>query len=187
METAIAQNKYLRIHPHDNVIVALANLSKGATIENNGDVITLQQNVPAKHKFFIHDMQTGDEIYMYGVLVGKAQNEIPRGGLMTTSNTKHASGQYAYRHTDYTWNKPDVSKFINRTFNGYVRSDGRVGTANYWLFMPTVFCENRNLDVIREALHNELGYAVTDKYKNFTRMLFEAHKAGEDIDRVGLH
>ena len=47
-----------------------------------------------------------------------------------------------------------------------IRSDGRVGTANYWLFIPTVFCENRNLDVIREAMHNELGYAVTINTNN---------------------
>ena len=64
---------------------------------------------------------------------------------------------------------------------GYQRNDGRVGTANYWLFIPTVFCENRNLDVIREAMHNELGYAVTDKYKSYTRRLAEALKNGKDI------
>ena len=76
---------------------------------------------------------------------------------MTTANTHHAAGDYSYRNTKISWQKPDVSKFVNRTFNGYKRSDGRVGTANYWLFIPTVFCENRNLDVIKEALWNELG------------------------------
>ena len=73
--------------------------------------------------------------------------------------------------SDFNWQPPDVSKFTGRTFNGYYRSDGRVGTANYWLFIPTVFCENRNLDVIKEALHNQLGYGVTAKYKSFVRHL----------------
>jgi altronate hydrolase len=59
---------------------------------------------------------------------------------------------------------------------GYHRSDGRVGTANYWLFIPTVFCENRNLDVIREAMQNELGYGVTDKCVSFTRELVGQYK-----------
>jgi altronate hydrolase len=59
-----------------------------------------------------------------------------------------------------------------------------VGTANYWLFIPTVFCENRNLDVIREALHNELGYAVTDKYKRYTHQLLQAYKEGVDLKQV---
>ncbi|RYY90834.1 MAG: altronate dehydratase, partial [Chitinophagaceae bacterium] len=86
-----------------------------------------------------------------------------------------------YRGVKFEWSAPDVSKFAGRTFNGYHRPDGRVGTANYWLFIPTVFCENRNLDVIREALHNELGYAVTAKYKQYARALVEAYSKGEDI------
>jgi altronate hydrolase len=79
-----------------------------------------------------------------------------------------------------------VERFRNRTFNGYHRSDGRVGTANYWLFIPTVFCENRNLDVIREALHSELGYAVTDKYKQKAHLLLELYKQGADIANADL-
>jgi altronate hydrolase len=81
---------------------------------------------------------------------------------------------------------PDVSKFRNRAFNGYHRADGKVGSANYWLFVPLVFCENRNLDVIREALHNELGYAVTAKYKLYTHELVEAYKNGIDLGAVDL-
>jgi hypothetical protein len=96
---------------------------------------------------------------------------------MKTTNVKHAAQPYDYRGSNFHWQAPDVSKFVHRTFNGYHRSDGRVGTANYWLFIPTVFCENRNLDVIREALHNELGYAVTDKYKQFTHHLMMAYCA----------
>jgi altronate hydrolase len=105
---------------------------------------------------------------------------------MTTQNLKHAADPYAYRGSHFTWEAPDVSKYNNRTFNGYHRSDGRVGTANYWLFIPTVFCENRNLDVIREALHNELGYAVTDKYKLYTKMLKEAFLKGEQLDEISF-
>ncbi len=84
------------------------------------------------------------------------------------------------------WTPPDVSKFAGRTFNGYHRSDGRVGTANYWLFIPTVFCENRNLDVIREALHDKLGYAVTDKYKQKVQLLVELYAQGADISQADL-
>lgn len=173
--------RILKIHPSDNVLVALQNLVKGETIIYDGENYTLLDDIPAKHKFFMQDMNVGDPIMMYGVLVGKAQHHIGKGGLMDTENTKHASEPYEYRPYHYEWHAPDVSKFEGRTFNGYVRPDGRVGTANYWLFIPTVFCENRNLDVIREALHNELGYAVTDKYKTYTRHLVEAYKNGADL------
>jgi altronate hydrolase len=176
----------LKVHPKDNVLVALQNLAKGQTVSFGGKDYVLQDNIGAKHKFFENDMQAGDEIIMYGVLVGKAQFAVPKGGLMTTDNTKHASEPFAYRPYNYQWQAPDVSKFAGRTFNGYLRKDGRVGTANYWLFIPTVFCENRNLDVIREALHNELGYAVTQKYKSYTHYLAEAFKKGEDISNIDL-
>ena len=177
----ITNKKFLQIHPDDNVLVALQDLSRGEVIAWNDDEIVLQENVPAKHKFFIRELQVGDEVIMYGVLVGKATAFIFKGGLMTTQNIHHASQDYAYRNVDYKWQPPDVSAFAGRTFNGYHREDGRIGTANYWLFVPTVFCENRNLDVIREALYNSLGYNVTDKYKQFAEQLLRAYQQGEDI------
>jgi altronate hydrolase len=180
------KHKVLKVHPRDNVIVALTNLSKGETITFEGVDFLLQEDIPAKHKFFMQDMKTGDEVIMYGVLVGKAQKNIAKGSRMSTENIKHAAEPYAYRNAKFEWQAPDVSKFSGRTFSGYHRKDERVGTANYWLFIPTVFCENRNLDVIREAMHNELGYAVTDKYKQYTHHLLDAYKNGEQLDSVNL-
>ena len=180
------KHKVLKVHPKDNVIVALSNLSKGEIISFEGNEFVLQDDIPAKHKFFTEDLAAGGEVTMYGVLVGKAQMPITKGSRMTTENIKHAAEKYAYRKTDFEWQAPDVSKFKDKTFNGYHRNDGRVGTANYWLFIPTVFCENRNLDVIREAMHNELGYAVTDKYKQYTHQLVSAYKKGEGLETIDL-
>lgn len=176
----------LKVHAKDNVLVALKDLAKGQVIGYNGEQFTLQDDIPAKHKFFMQDMQTGDEIIMYGVLVGKTQMFVPAGARMTTENTKHAADPFFYRPYNYSWQSPDVSRFEGRTFNGYHRSDGRVGTANYWLFIPTVFCENRNLDVIREAMYNELGYSVTDKYKQKTHHLLQLYREGADISTADL-
>ena len=122
--------RVLKIHPKDNVLVALTSLKKGEVIEHNGNSYTLVDDVSAKHKFFIDDMKAGDAVYMYGVLVGKTQFDVPKGGRMTTENTKHATGAYDYRGVKFEWHTPDVSKFKTRTFIGYHRSDGRVGPAN---------------------------------------------------------
>lgn len=178
------KQRVLKVHPNDNVLVALTNLAKGEVISFQGESYELQDAIGAKHKFFTEPLQAGDSVIMYGVLVGKAQQAIPKGGLMTTANVKHAAEPYSYRGVKYDWKAPDVSKFQSRTFKGYHRSDGRVGTANYWLFIPTVFCENRNLDVIREAMHNELGYAVTEKYKRYTHQLLEIYQQGGDLKDV---
>ena len=178
---------FLKIHPGDNVLVALKDLPSGTKVLSNGSGFELSEDVAAKHKFFEHDMHAGDDVIMYGVLVGQLQSDVVKGQAMTTANTKHAAGKYTYRSFQYKWQTPDISRFQHKTFNGYKRSDGRVGTANYWLFIPMVFCENRNLDVIKEAMWNELGYAVTDQYKRFTKELLKAHEAGDDIDKVSLN
>jgi altronate hydrolase len=179
--SASTKSSFLQIHPDDNVLVALQDLPKGQVIEWNNSQIILQDDIRAKHKFFITDLKVDDEVLMYGVLVGKATTPILKGGLMTTDNIHHASQDYSFRDVNYQWKKPEVSAWTNRTFNGYHRKDGRVGTANYWLFVPTVFCENRNLDVIKESLYHTLGYAVTDKYRSFTDQLLTAFNEGESI------
>jgi len=180
------QNAIIKIHPNDNVVVALRDLKKGEKLQYANEEYTVIEDIPAKHKFYVNNMQPGDAVIMYGVLVGKAQTNVSAGSLVTTANLKHAAEPYAYRSSHYIWHKPDVSSFLNRTFNGYHRADGSVGTANYWLFIPTVFCENRNLDVIKEALHTTLGYAVTDKYKNFAQQLVKAYENQIPIDSVAF-
>ncbi len=43
------------------------------------------------------------------------------------------------------WQKPDVSRWQGKTFNGYHREDGQVGTRNYWLVIPMVFLVNTGI------------------------------------------
>jgi altronate hydrolase len=181
-----AKRLVIKMHPLDNVLVALTDLSKESSIDFENETYLLQDTIKAKHKFYMQNLKAGDKVTMYGVLVGQVQYDVPKGSLMTTDNLKHAAEPYAYRHVNFKWQPPDVSKYTSRTFNGYHRKDGRVGTANYWLFVPTVFCENRNLDVIREALHNELGYAVSDKYTEFTHQLLMAYQNGKDLNAVNM-
>lgn len=178
--------RVLKINSIDNVIVALSHLAESEEVEYNGQKFILRESIPAKHKIFEKDLQVGDQVYMYGVLVGKTLNAVRAGELMTTSNVTHAAQPYICRTTDFTWEKPDVSRFQHRSFKGYLRSDGRVGTANYWLFIPTVFCENRNLDIIKEALQTELGYGSSDEYKIYTRQLAASYKAGKDLSEFNL-
>jgi altronate hydrolase len=176
----------IKINKADNVLVALQDLAKGTTITFEGTDYTTTEEIPAKHKFFMQDMKAGDEIFMYGVLVGKVQFDVPKGTRMNVENTKHAAEPFAYRDVDYQWHAPDVSKYASRTFSGYHRRNGDVGTANYWLFIPTVFCENRNLSIIKESLYSELGYAVDDKYKSYTHKLVQAFENGEDIANISF-
>ena len=171
--------KTLQLNDKDNVIVALQDLQAGETIFSNGISYYIQEPIKEKHKFFIRDMKVSELVYMYGEIVGTIQQDVRSGQLLTTTNTKHASGKYQYRGYNHKWIKPDTSAFTNKTFRGYHRDDGRVGTANYWLFIPTVFCENRNIDAIKEAMLEQLGYSKQNEYKKFISHLVEAYKKKE--------
>ena len=178
------KHKILKIHPDDNAIVALADLAQGETVHLDGEEYYLLEKIAAKHKFAAQDFRVDDPIKMYGVLVGKAQQFILKGGLLTTNNVKHATNSYELRGGKNGWQAPDISRWQHRTFNGFHRSDGSVGTANYWLVIPMVFCENRNLEVLREALVNELGYGRKHVYQHQTQDLISLYQAGKSADDI---
>src|SRR5258708_34179804 len=172
-------NRFLKIHPADNVWVALTDLKAGESISINNSPLTLLNDVPAKHKLVEKSLQPDDEIIMYGILVGKATQPIPAGAAIGTHNVKHKASSYSSKTKTYTWSPPDVSKHKSKTFMGYHRADGQVGTANYWLMIPLVFCENRNVNVIRQAFEEGLGFSKPDPYKNYVNELVRLYKEGK--------
>ncbi len=176
-------NTFLKIHPADNVLVALSDLKAGQKIQYNGSSFSLLHDVPAKHKFVERTMQPDEEIVMYGVLVGKALNTIPAGGAITTSNVKHKASEFQGRTDTFKWAAPDVSKWKDKTFQGFHRPDGQVGTANYWIVLPLVFCENRNVNVIEDAFEEALGFGKQETFKTYVDKLADLYKKG-DLDGV---
>jgi altronate hydrolase len=174
----------LKIHPQDNVLVALADLPVGEVINYDGVTVTTVDPIQAKHKVAINEIKAGESIIMYGVLVGKAQYDIPAGGLLTTSNVKHAANGMTSESKHTGWQQPDVSQWQTRTFNGYHRADGSVGTANYWLVIPMVFCENRNIAVLQESLIRPLGYGRKKVYETKAQQLINKVKAGGSVEEI---
>lgn len=178
------RHKVLKIHPSDNVLVALTDLSTGESVNYEGNTYQVVENISGKHKFALKDFQPGDAIYMYGVLVGKAMKPIPTGGVLSTENVKHSSQDYTIGKRKTNWNAPDISKWNGGTFQGFHRSDGRVGTANYWLVIPLVFCENRNIRMIREIMLKELGYGQDKDYQLNIRKLMDMQQAGASAEEL---
>lgn len=172
-------NKFLKIHPSDNVYVALTDLKAGETVSLPSGSLTLVDDVPAKHKFTEKALQPEDEVLMYGTLVGKAIKPIQAGGVIGTHNLKHKAAPFSGRTKSYQWSPPNVSKFANKTFMGYHRADGQVGTANHWLVIPLVFCENRNVETIKEAFMDELGFSKPNVFKNYVHEMVNLLKEGK--------
>lgn len=165
MPENLLQNRVLKLDPKDNVLIALTDLTRDDHVTWEESHYTLASDVPAKHKFAIHDLAVGDKIIMYGVIVGKAVQPTRRGELITTRNTHHEAAGFHQRSEECRWCPPDVSRWKRQTFLGWSRPDGQVGTRNYWLVVPLVFCENRNIAVLKKAFEEGLGYAPPQAHR----------------------
>jgi altronate hydrolase len=150
-------NRILKVNEKDNVAVALNELSKGTQVKCDGETIELKTTIPQKHKFACKSLDVSDPVYMYGVLVGEALKPIPKGGLLSTENVRHKTQKVVGKNAPLNWTPPDTSIWKTRTFRGYHRSDGQVGTENIWLFFPLVFCENRNIETLKNIFEKEFN------------------------------
>jgi altronate hydrolase len=168
MET---QKKIIKVNPTDNVAVALVNLTAGELIHFEGETIAIGSDVKAKHKIALTPLNTGDRIIMYGVLVGKSSERIEKGGLLSTLNVKHESDKVTGKTETIGWTAPNIDKWKDRTFLGYHREDGQVGTENVWLFFPLVFCENRNIEILKDIFEKELMKPKENDYQLLLRSL----------------
>src|SRR6266404_6953857 len=180
------QNKVLQLDPRDNVLIALNDLEKGESVDFSGKTYNLLSNVRAKHKFATEDLAIGSNVTMYGVLVGKAFRPIQKGELLTVGNIRHEASAYHEKSEEFRWSPPDVSSWKQRKFLGYRRSDGQAGTRNYWLVVPLVFCENRNILNLKQAFEEELGFAAPQLYRQQVAELAKLYREGS-TERITVH
>lgn len=175
----------ITLDPRDDLAVALTDLENGSEVEVNSSRLSVTERIPAKQKFALHDFAPGDIATMYGVTVGEAMVSIPRGGLISTENLAHRASAFSLEdRPSYQWEAPDLSGWTEKTFDGFHRPDGQVGTANHWIVVPLVFCENRNLVMMREALEGALGYEKSTGYQQFVQTLASRHREGADRDQL---
>ena len=180
------QNHFLRISPDDNLLVALQDLPKGSRIETSGNSFILPSEVPAKHKFSETSLPAGTQLKLYGVLVGETTKAIEQGERITIQNVVHRSESYRMSEGEFSWSAPQTESWNNRTFDGYHRSDGSVGTANFWLVVPMVFCENGNIETLKSSMLRALGLSKRNQYEIFSQSLADAYSQGQDPDTVIL-
>lgn len=167
----------ITIHSNDDVAVALTEIPGGSTVKVNDQEVTVKEYIQSKHKFALKDFAKGDEIHMYNVTVGVAQEPIKVGEAITTDNLTHKSDTFSIENRQkMSWSEPDVSRWEEVTFDGYHREDGQVGTANYWLVFPLVFCENRNIEVLKKAFNKALGFEKEDPYVGMVNSLVSQYE-----------
>lgn len=164
-------NTVLLLDESDNVGVALTDLFPGNIAKIKNLNLEIQEFVAAKHKFALDHLKAGQDILMYGTIVGEATTEIPAGHALTLANIRHKTKDYILENEPYLWKSPNISKWKNRTFLGYKRADNQVGTANLWLVLPMVFCENTNIKLLEEAFEKALGFSQSNPYEDQLKSL----------------
>lgn len=174
------QKKLIKVDPTDNVAVALVNLVAGETISYEGEDVVVLSDTKMKHKIAMKDFQSGDKIIMYGVIVGKASQTIAKGDTITTANVKHESAKVTGKTDTIGWEVPNVDQWKDKTFMGYHRTDGQVGTENVWLFFPLVFCENRNIEILKGIFEKELKKPKENDYQLLLRSLVNSETGADD-------
>jgi altronate hydrolase len=171
--------KVLQLDARDNVLIALSDLKQGDVVEFNGSTYPLLSRVPAKHKFATEDLPVGTRIVMYGVLVGKAVRRVQRGEALTLENVRHEALPFHDKAAEFRWKAPEAAGWEQKRFLGYRRSDGQVGTRNYWIVVPLVFCENRNILNLKQAFEEELGFAPEQNYRRQVAELAQLYREGK--------
>ena len=175
-------NTSLLLDSLDNVGVALCDLSPGEQVSLELHTLEISQFIPAKHKFALQDFFPGDEILMYGTVVAEATQKINKGAALTLENIQHKTQAYSLERKTEARRPPEVAHWKDKTFLGFHREDGQVGTANYWIVLPLVFCENTNIKLLQEAFENALGFSQPNPYEQQIKALIAGDKSGTALE-----
>jgi altronate dehydratase len=136
----------IRLHPEDDVEIALADLRPGAVTASG---VTLNEPVPRGHKVAVHAISPGALVRRYGQIIGAATVEIPAGAHVHVQNL--AMSDHPEDYAFASWAQPLPVANEARTFQGYRRADGRSGTRNYLGVLTSVNCSGSVARFIAEA------------------------------------
>ncbi|UFU07843.1 UxaA family hydrolase [Ruania halotolerans] len=166
----------LRLRPEDHVVVATADLPAGteialADLEPFRTTAAVQQG----HKVAVRSVPEGGQVLKYGQSIGRATEPIEPGMHVHAHNLgmdlderEHEFG--TARHTPTFPENSDLP----RTFLGYHRPDGRVGTRNYIGVITSVNCSASSANMIAD----QFRHASLDEYTDVDGVMAITHQSG---------
>lgn len=129
--------KFIRLHASDNVAIATEPLAPGNSVCVGETQVVIAAAVPRGHKFAICEIPQDSPVLKYGQPIGIASVTITVGCHVHSHNLRD---RHTVAERITSTNPPPSPPPIRRSFEGFVRSDGRVGTRNYVAVMSTVNC-----------------------------------------------
>lgn len=168
------------LRPEDNVAVSCRDLVAGESIPAGDSEVRLSDNAPLGHKVSIVAIPAGGEIRKFGQVIGFASRDIPAGSHVHIHNCGAESFERDYAFA--TEVPPTPPAVTERTFKGYLRPDGRVGTRNYLGVISTVNCSASTSKYICQRISEE----TLDGFPNVDGVLPLTHKGGCGMQEDGL-
>jgi altronate dehydratase len=164
-------SRMITLHPQDNVAVALADISAGETDSISG--VKALQAVKQGHKIAVKPIAAGQNVLRYGQTIGQATADIAAGEHVHVQNLGMGEHTSDYAHATEAKSllaSPDV-----RTFNGYHRANGSVGTRNYLGILTSVNCSGSVAKFIAEAAEKS---GLLDDFPNIDGIVPITHGTG---------
>ncbi|MCQ2258143.1 MAG: altronate dehydratase family protein [Bacteroidaceae bacterium] len=159
--------KTIKINPADNVAVAIDAIKAGENVIIDNEKISVNNDIPAGHKFLLTDLKKGENVIKYGYPIGHILEDKRKGDFVCHDNIKtNLAGLLDYEYNpvaEEELTNPAYEEWFTKeqlTFKGYRRKNGEVGIRNEVWIVPTVGCVNGVVNQLRDQLIAEKGTSI---------------------------
>ncbi|MFO0958087.1 MAG: altronate dehydratase family protein [Isosphaeraceae bacterium] len=173
MATSAEPSRAILLRPEDTVAVATRPIPEGSTIDPGGRPVIVREPIGLGHKVAVSEIAEGAEVRKYGQVIGFASRPIPAGGWVHTHNLRADlfERDYAFARERPAPPTPEAP----RTFRGFLRPDGRVGTRNYIAVISTVNCSASTSKLVADRFRDG---AWRREFPNIDGVFAITHKGG---------
>ncbi|MEZ5308823.1 MAG: UxaA family hydrolase [Pyrinomonadaceae bacterium] len=178
IQTVVPISEYaIIVNGEDNVAVVKEETPEGLTVVlPNQHEVAVRQSVPPGHRFAIRDIPAGDFVYQYNQPIGTSLG-IEAGEWITHDNMSNDVPVVRNLPEDLHTPAPDYfSPDEIQTFMGFRRPDGRVGTRNYILIVPTSMCSSH--EALQISMMSEFLHYKRETYPNVDGVVAIPHNKG---------
>ena len=161
----------LRLHPTDNVIIAVEEFAQGAAPMG----VTAVERVPRGHKMALAPIAEGEPIRKFGQIIGFAAKPIAPGQWVHEHNCVLHDFQRDYRFCQDARPVNVLPVEQQATFEGYRRANGKTGARNYLGILTSVNCSATVARIIAREAEKQ---GLLDDYPNVDGVIPLVHGTG---------
>lgn len=161
----------------DNVAVVKKETSAGLLFASpDGTTVRVLNSVSPGHRFAVRDIPADEFVYQYGQPIGTSLG-IKKGEWVSHENMSDDVPVVRDLPDDIEYPEPDyIPQSELATFMGFRRPDGRVGTRNFILIVPTSMCASHEATQI--SMMAEFIHYSPEKFPNVDGVVAIPHNKG---------